>query len=140
MPRRARPWVAIGTRSRSSSRTVPPEGFKRPMTVFMSVVLPAPLRPMSPVMEPVGTSSDTPRKTCTEASETLRSRMLSMAPHHVAPYFRIGQRDLRRGVGDDAAVIEGEHALREAADHLHVMLDEEHGGAFGAHAFQHHLH
>src|SRR5436853_4782891 len=119
MPRRARPCVASATRSRSSSRTVPPEGFKRPITVFMSVVFPAPLRPMSPVMEPVGTSSETPRKTCTEASETLRSRMLSMAPHHVALYFRIGERALGRGVGDHASVIEGEHALGEAAHHLH---------------------
>src|SRR5260221_8700992 len=123
MQSRAGRCVGSGTRSRSSTRTVPREGLSRPITAFMSVVLPAPLRPMSPVMEPVGTSSETPRSTCTEASETLRSRMLSMTSHDVALHFRVGERHLRRGVGDDAAVIEGEHALREAADDLHVVLD-----------------
>src|SRR4051794_8680376 len=120
MPRRARPWVGSGRSSRSSRRTLPAPALSNPMTAFMSVVLPAPLRPMSPVIDPVGTSSETPRSTCTEASETFRSRMLSNAPHHVALHFRIGERDLRYGVGDDAAVVEGEDALREAADHLHV--------------------
>src|SRR6478736_8159681 len=130
MPSCARPWVGRRTRSRSSKRTVPPAGFKRPITLFISVVLPAPFRPMSPIIAPLGTSSETPRRTCVEASETERSRMLSMASHHVALHFRIGQRNLRHGVGDDAAVVEGEHALRKAADDFHVVLDEEHGGAF----------
>src|SRR3954466_11247584 len=116
MPSRARPCVGRGTRSRSSSRMVPLEGFNSPITVFMSVVLPAPFRPMSPVMEPVGTSSDTPRKTWTDASDTLKSRMLSMTSDDIALHFGVGERDLRRSIGDDAAVVEGEHALREAAD------------------------
>src|SRR3954470_17472251 len=119
MPSRARPCVGSGTRSRSSRRTEPADGLRRPMIVFMRVVLPAPLRPMSPVIEPVGTSRETPRKICTEASETSRSRMLSMTTHDIALHFGVRERHLRRGVGDDAAVVEREYALREPAHHFH---------------------
>src|SRR5213075_2245216 len=140
MPRRERPCVGVASRSRSSRRMAPAVAGSNPITVFISVVLPAPLRPMRPIIAPVGTSSDTPRSTCAEASETLKFRMLSMATHHVALHLRVGERDLRRGVGDDAAVVEGEHALREAADDFHVVLDEKYRYALRAHPVEHHLH
>ena len=38
----------------------------------------------------------------------------------------VGQRGGRRAVGDDGAVVEGEHAVGEARDDLHVVLDEQH--------------
>src|SRR5205814_6678060 len=91
-----------------------------------------------------GTESVTPRRICTALIATLRSRSSSMrclqAPDDMAAHFRIGERDLGCGVGDDAAVVEGEHALREAAHYFHVVLDEKHGGALGAHGVEHHLH
>src|SRR5689334_16884835 len=101
------------------------------MTLFMSVVLPAPLRPMRPVMEPAGSSSDTPRRICTDWIETSRPSTLSMDAHHIFLYFRVGEGFPGRGVGDDAAVVEGENALGEAPDHVHVVLHEQHGGALG---------
>src|SRR4029434_9397712 len=140
MPRRARSCVATLARSRPSRRTEPRPGFRSPMTDFMTVVLPAPFRPMRPVMEPAGTSSDTSRRICIDPIETLRLWISSTLAHHVALDLRVGKRGLRRRVGDDAAVVEGEHALREAADDLHVVLDEKHRGAFGAHRVEHHLH
>src|SRR4051812_42355397 len=140
MPRRARPWVGTLLRSASSKKIFPSEVCRRPITLFISVVLPAPLRPMRPTMAPEGTSSDTPRRICTAEIETFRSCTLSTLAYYVTLYFRVGQRHRRRRIGDDAAVVEGEHALREAAHHLHVVLDEKHGCAFGAHRRQHHLH
>src|SRR5258706_11470479 len=105
---------------------LPLDALSSPITLFMSVVLPAPLRPMRPVIEPEGTSSETSRRMRIAAMETLRFSILSTLAHHVADDLRVLQRRLRRGVRDDAAVVEGEHALREAAHHLHVVLDEQH--------------
>src|SRR5689334_18652477 len=140
MPRRARAWLATPARSRPSKRTLPPPTLRMPITVFISVVLPAPLRPMRPIIEPGGTSSDTSRRIRVPPIETSRCSTLSTLAHHVALDVGIGERDLRRGVGDDAAVVERQHALREAGNDLHVVLDEEHGGALGAHRLEHHLH
>src|SRR5712691_269867 len=74
--------------------------------------------------------------------ETLRFSTLSTQhpTHHVALHLRIGERDLRRRVGDDAPVVEREHALGKAAHHLHVVLDEQHRGALGAHRRHDHFH
>src|SRR5436190_6958272 len=120
MPRRARACVARRSNSEASKRTVP-LALSRPITAFMSVVLPAPLRPMRPIIEPLGTSSETSRRMRIAAIDTLRFSTLSTLAHDVALDFGIGERRLRRGVGDDAAVVEREHALRKAAHHLHVV-------------------
>src|SRR5688572_32335137 len=112
MPRRARAYVGTAPRSRPSKRTLPLPGFSSPITVLMSVVLPAPLRPMRPVIEPAASSSETPRRMCTEAIDTLRLvRLSTRAPHHVSLHFGILQRDGRRRVGDDPPVVERQHAL-----------------------------
>src|SRR4051812_32699037 len=125
MPMRARVWVGAFVRSMPSKSTAP-AGRKRPMTVFISVVLPAPLRPIRPIIAPSGTSSETSRRMRIAPIDTLTLPTLSTRAHHVTLDLRVGERRLGRGVGDDAAVVEGEHALREAAHHLHVVLDEEH--------------
>src|SRR5438552_15399848 len=139
MPRRARACVARRSNSEASKRTVP-LALSRPITAFMSVVLPAPLRPMRPIIEPLGTSSETSRRMRIAAMDTLSFSTLSTVTHDVALHFRIGERRLRRGIGDDAAVVEREHALREAAHHLHIVLAEQHRRALGAHPVEHHLH
>src|SRR5258708_13591532 len=71
---------------------------------------------------------------------TLRSDSLKLSSHYITANFGIVQRGLGRRVGDDAAFVEGEHALREAAHHLHVVLDEEHGDALGSRSADHPLH
>src|SRR5581483_5998943 len=145
MPSRTRACVGAASRSRPSNWTPPPAALRRPITVFMSVVLPAPLRPTRPIIVWSGTESETPRRICTALMATLRLRSSSMVvrfqpPDDMAAHLGVGERDFRRGVGDDAAVVEGEHPLREAAYHFHVVLDEEHRRAFGAHRGEHHLH
>src|SRR5919206_2859464 len=129
MPKRTRACVGAASRSLPSNCTAPLAALRRPMSVFMSVVLPAPLRPMSPIIAPSGTASDTSRNICTALIATLRFFNSSMrgspqAADDVPPHVRIGERDLRCGVGDDATVVEREHALREAAHHFHVVLYE----------------
>src|SRR5919106_854529 len=121
MPMRARAWLGRRARSVSSKINFPALGWRMPMIVFMSVVLPAPLRPMRPIIDPVGSSSDTPRRMCTAAIDTLRFSILSICALHaptlaydVSLHLRIRQRDRRRRVGDDAPVIERDHPLREA--------------------------
>src|SRR3954467_14858763 len=130
MPRRARSWVSTERRSLPSKLSAPAPGFRIPMMVFIRVVLPAPLRPMRPVIDPGVSSSDTSRRMCTAAIDTFRFVTLSTVARHVAAHVLVGERGLRRRVGDDAPIVEGEHALRKAAHHLHVVLDEEHRGAF----------
>src|SRR5512145_2611802 len=130
----------MASRLRFSKAMPPLAALRMPMMVFMSVVLPAPLRPMSPVIEPGVSSIETSRRICVPAMDTLTRSTLSTGACDVALHLRIAERGLRRRVGDDAAVVEGEHALREAAHDLHVVLDEEHGCTLGAHRLEHHLH
>ena len=65
------------------------------MMLFMSVVLPAPLRPISPAIVPVGRSNDMSRRICTDWIATSRLRISSMrnrlqcTADHVAPDFRV---------------------------------------------------
>src|SRR5262245_49223202 len=114
----------------SPKRAVPLATGSRPMRLFMSVVFPAPLRPIHPVMLPAGRSSETSRRSCTLRIATLSLLTLSTRlPDHVALHLGVAQRALRRRVRDDAAVVEGDDALGEAAHHFHVVLDEDHGGA-----------
>src|SRR5258706_3524261 len=124
----------------TSSRRMPPLALSSPMTAFMSVVLPAPLRPIRPIIAPLGTSSETPRRMRIAPIETLRFSILSTNTYDVALHLRVVEGGLGRRVGDDPAVVEGEHALREAAHHLHVVLDEQHRRALGARRVEHHLH
>src|SRR4029079_1924713 len=140
MPRCARWCVWMLRKSRPSKVSAPLPGLRMPMMVFMSVVLPAPLRPMRPVIEPGARSRDTSRRTCTAAMDTLRRWTLSMTARDIAAHILVGERGLRRRIGDDAAVVEGKYALREPAHDLHVVLHEEHCRALGADRVQHHLH
>src|SRR5262245_6163612 len=42
-------------------------------------------------------------------------------------YLRVAQHLLRRPGGERAAVVEDVHAVGEVGDHLHVVLDPDHG-------------
>src|SRR5467141_1180202 len=142
MPSRVRAWVGMARRSWSSKCTVPLLLLSRPMRLFISVVLPAPLRPMRPAMVPAGSSSETSRRIRTAWIDTLRFSSLSTGQptNDIALHLRIRERDLRRRVGDDATVVEREHPLREAAHDFHVVLDEKDRGALGTHCREHHFH
>src|SRR5215475_10270234 len=61
--------------SRPSRRTAPPSGPRRPSMMFIAVVLPAPLGPMTPRASPGRTASVSPSRTRSEpkALATFRS-------------------------------------------------------------------
>src|SRR6185436_21149027 len=104
MPARVRRWVGIFSKSMPSN-SARPLALSSPMIAFISVVLPAPLRPIRPIIAPLGTSSDTPRRICVAAIDTLRFSTLSTLAHDVALHLGILERGLRRGIGDDPAVV-----------------------------------
>src|SRR5579872_5455231 len=119
------PWATrrcAGRRRRSwpASSAVPLAG-SAPISARMSVVLPAPLRPISPHISPASRWSEAPRMRTTGPIETLRFAILSMAgagcrgfelrPADQLLNAGIFQGLARRPVGDHRAVIEGEHAI-----------------------------
>src|SRR3974390_3351271 len=116
------------------------------MMLFMSVVLPAPLRPTRPVIAPCCTCSDTPRRMRTDAIDTCKSmtRSTSVRPRGAAGDealdVRIVEHGARRTIGDDAPVVEGKHPPGGALDDLHVVLHEEHGGSLSPDRPDDHFH
>src|SRR5688500_4597763 len=105
-----------------------------PINARSKVVLPAPLRPINPHNSPVANASTAMRINCTTASETSRPEAPSRRGDRVAGWSgsadeglnaRIGERHGRRHVGDDGAVVNGEHAVREPCHDVHVVLDEQ---------------
>src|SRR5690606_8587985 len=94
--------------------------------------------PIRPHMLPAGTSRSTPSSTWTWPMKTSRPVIVSMAQpsggavtlqvlaDHVAADLLVQEDGIGRPLGDDAAVIEGEHAVGIALDYLHIVLDEQH--------------
>src|SRR5271154_2307352 len=132
MPWPTRPCAGSAMRSTSPKTAVPVAGIA-PISARSSVVLPAPLRPMSPHISPVSMARLAPRMIGIGPIETSRPDTLSMAalPPRPRPADEqldpgIGEGDGRGPVGDHGAVVEGEHAVGIALDDLHVVLDEQH--------------
>src|SRR5262245_17944485 len=118
-----------------------------PMRARSSVVLPAPLRPMSPHMSPSSTESETLRRIGTGPIATLRSDTLSMAlpaaylgAADEGLHALVGQRRGGRAVGDHGAVVEGEHPVGEPCHDLHVVLHEQDRDTAGAQRRHDHVH
>src|SRR5881394_568629 len=133
MPRPARACAGSASRSLPSKTTLPLFGARWPMSVRMSVVLPAPLRPTRPTMRPLPTSSESPRRATTESMATWSDRTASIdvlfgeqRAGDVAAHVVAGEGGFGHAVGDDAAGVEGDDAARVALDDVHVVLDEEH--------------
>src|ERR1019366_9657169 len=120
--------------------TLPVAGIA-PISARSNVVLPAPLRPMSPHISPSFTASEASRMIGIGPIETLRFDTLSMArprrggfqPHAADQLLHAGiiQRLGRCSVRDDGAVIERQHPFGETRDDLHVVLDEKYGDLAG---------
>src|SRR5688572_28043092 len=117
---------------------------RRPMTAHMSVVLPAPLRPIRPTNFPVGTSRSTTRRIPTDWIATSRPSMRSTFrssrdfSRHVLAHFRIVQLARPRSVRYDPSFADGQHTLGIAVHDLHVVLDEEHVNLLRANAIHDH--
>src|SRR5687767_12724946 len=93
-----------------------------PMIARTSVVLPAPLRPISPTNWPAPTLRSTPRRmlapwiaTWSPSTPSIEhlldaARRVVFADHRRA-HRGVGEHRLRCTVGDDAALVEREHAI-----------------------------
>ena len=76
-PSRARRWAGILVTSRPKACTVPSWGRSSPEATLKSVVLPAPLGPIRPVMRPWCTSIETPRSEWTPPNRMCACRTWS---------------------------------------------------------------
>src|SRR2546428_120425 len=100
-----------------------------PTIARTSVALPAPFRPMTPQRSPVGTWSDTARRIGVAPMLTSRrSTSSTPASRHVLAHARVAEDVGGRAVGQDAALVEREHAPAVALDDVDVVLDEDDGG------------
>src|SRR6185437_16270279 len=135
MPCATRRCGSSFNRSTSPSLAMPLAGMA-PMMERKSVVFPEPLRPIMPQKSPSSSANEALRMIGTGPIDTLRSVTLNIG--EATPGIRpgtadqrlnalVGQRGGRRAVGDHGAVIKRQHALGEALDDLHVVLDEKHG-------------
>src|SRR5215212_3957546 len=104
-----------------------------PIKARSSVVLPAPLRPIKPHISPSSRSSAALRTIGMGPIDTLSSLTLSIGSPMRGRGCQLGSADERLdagiaqrvgwiSVGDHGAVVEGEHAVGEARDDLHVVL------------------
>src|SRR5437588_10119846 len=139
MPCAARRWAGRESRSTCPSIARPVAG-TAPISPRRSVVLPAPLRPISPHISPSLSASAASRRIGTGPIATLRFATSSMGAlrlwAEIEPgtddqrlHLGVGEGRLRRAVGDDGAVVKRQHALGVAGDDGHVVLDEQDGDA-----------
>src|SRR5262249_30039544 len=128
MPRNARRWVGMPGKGTPSNSRRPLPGVK-PMIVRNSVVLPAPLRPMSPANSPASRSRSTSRRIATGPMDTDTPSSLSMRrllTDDIAAHVLHAEHGLRRTIADDAALVECHHTAGKARHDIHVVLDENH--------------
>src|SRR2546428_2945230 len=90
---------------------VPTRAGTAPTIARMSVVLPAPFRPMTPHRDPSGTSREIPRRIGVAPMLTSRRSMSSTpAPRHVLANPGVPEDGRRRAIGEDPALVKREHA------------------------------
>src|SRR5215471_6987394 len=149
MPSRALPCAGTAAREWPAKTIPPPCQESRPITVRSSVVLPAPLRPMSPAICPRPTESDAPRRILVDLIDTSRRSMDSTVASRAArslladdkfSHFGIAQHRVGLAVGDDPAFVESEHPARVPPNHLDIVLDEEHRHPRSTDRLQHDVH
>src|SRR5258708_4613688 len=148
MPPRARRWAGILSSGTSSKRIVPWRAGRMPIAERISVVLPAPLRPIRPANFPVGTSMLTSRRMPTDWMETSSASMRNMLASagvarlagHVLAHFGIVENDAGFAVRDEPALVEGQPSMGIAVDDIHVVLDEQHRDLLRAYRLHDHVH
>src|SRR5256885_4850191 len=105
----------------------PRSGRTRPVTHFISVLLPLPLVPSSATVSPASTWSVTPRSALT-APYPASSPSMARLSAKIGLLYPLVRHDLgRRADGDDPACVEAHHALGKAHHGLHDVLDHDDG-------------
>src|SRR3989442_274551 len=142
MPSATRRCVGMAASAAPSNCIAPSRCASRPMMVRISVVLPAPLRPIRPANSPAPTSMLTLRRIAMGPIDTemLSSRSMRLLADHITPYLLGCQYFHGRPVGDDPALVERDHPAGIARHDLHVVLDEQHRDALPAHRVHHEVH
>src|SRR5215470_16569872 len=98
------------------------------MIVRKSVVLPAPLRPISPANSPARKLRSTLRRIPTGPIDTetrLSSSIGSVLPNYMSAHIYLIEDCIRRAIGDDTAIIKGNDAAGVTQDDVHVVLNEQ---------------
>src|SRR6202521_2552981 len=142
MPILARWWVGMPA-NRTPSNSSLPVAFIKPMIVRSKVVLPAPLRPISPANSPASTCRPTSRRMPTGPidTDTQSSRsMRCLLANDIAAHFLHAEHNLRRTIANDGAVVESHHAASKACNDIHIVLDKNHFHAGIARRIHHHAH
>src|ERR1700741_1418390 len=130
MPSAARRCGGCAPRARSSKTIRPARTGRWPITLRISVVLPAPLRPTRPTTAPSGTSRLRPRSASTFWIETWSDSTFSIASllldeqlaGDVAAHVVARERRPGCAVGDDPPGVEGDHPARLAPLDLPVRV------------------
>src|SRR6266571_944679 len=130
----AMPWRhtrcgATAPRSSPAKRNSPERARCSPAIVLTSVLLPAPFGPMTETTSPASTSS--------VASHTAGASPYAMASWRTSSNMGLAEIDLddargahrlaRTAGGDDLALVQHHHAVRQLEDGAHEVLDEENG-------------
>src|SRR5438132_1392908 len=129
MPWRQPRCGATAPRPSPAKRNSPGRARCSPAIVLTSVLLPAPFGPMTETTSPASTSS--------VASHTAGASPYAMASRRTSSNMGLAQIDLddargahglaRTAGGDDLALVQHHHAVRQLEDGAHQVLDEEDG-------------
>src|SRR5260221_9747916 len=139
--------IASGARRSTGSpksRTLPFLAGRKPMTLFMQVVLPAPLRPRSASTLPSPSANDTECSTwlspwSASTSSRASAVAVSLIPKVNLTGFGIGHHFGARPFDDDPPVVQHGDAIGHVERGVHVVLDHHHCG-LARHAVDQALH
>src|SRR5262249_10969809 len=128
IPRSTMRWAGTPRSDRPSRLMPPPKVGMSPDTTRISVVLPAPLGPITPTVSPAATSSDTPnnvRKEPYPAEISTSDSMIGLSPLAEINFrhARIARGLAGQPVENLLAVVEHDDALDDAHQHAHDVLD-----------------
>src|SRR5205807_2196660 len=108
----------------------PRQGSRKPIAVFIRVVLPMPLRPRSATASPARTSSETPKRIGVAPypawTPDIFSRLALRGSQIGFDHLRIVPDLLRGALGDLLAEVQDRDPAGDAHDDRHVVLDQEH--------------
>src|SRR5262245_25279541 len=114
-----------------SNRSSPLRQRSRPAMALISVVLPAPLGPITATISPAATSSEASHTAVASPYPTWRLRASSSIglPEIDADHARIAHDLARRAERKELALVQDRDPVGELDDRAHQMLDEDDGGA-----------
>src|SRR6185503_5251758 len=132
MPAALRAWAGSRLTSAPAKVIFPFLGKSDPATPRSVVLLPAPLAPIRVTISPSATSKDRSRTAGTSpyASSRFATSSSKRASEVGLDHPRVRLHLARRALEERHAVVHDEHALGDVHHEVHVVLDDDDGGAF----------